>query len=230
MTEIPLNRYLDHAVLKAEMTCDEAAEAIALGLRHHVRCICVRPTDLATALAMCEGTDTSVGATLGFPQGVHLTASKADEARRYVDLGVDEIDMVAHYGLIRSGRWEQVAADIRAVTEIARPAKVLLKVILETSELTREQIVRATEIAVVAEADFVKTSTGFASGGATEEAVAAMLETAAGRIGVKASGGIRTRARALRFVEMGCRRLGVGFSTTPILCDRSEAAGERDSY
>lgn len=230
MTEIGLNRYLDHAVLKAEMTCNEAAEAIALGLRYNVRCICVRPTDLATALAMCDGTDTSVGATLGFPQGVNLSASKADEARRYVDLGVDEVDMVAHYGLIRSGRWDQVLADIRAVTEIARPADVVLKVILETSELMREQIVRATETAVAAEADFVKTSTGFASGGATEEAVAAMLETAAGRIGVKASGGIRTREAALRYVEMGCRRLGVGFSTTPVLCDASDAGAPGDSY
>ena len=216
--DAPLNRYLDHAVLKPQMTCDEADAAIRLGLQYNVRCICVRPTSLESALGMCEGTDSAVGATLGFPHGTHLTVSKADEARRYVSMGVDEIDMVANYGLICGGQWDRVEADIAAVTGVTAPAGIVLKVILETSELDLDQITRATGIAVAAGADFVKTSTGFASGGATEEAVAAMLGAAEGRIGVKASGGIRTADQARRFIHMGCTRIGVGFATTPVLC------------
>lgn len=229
MNETPLNRYLDHAVLKPQMTRGEAQDAIRLGLAYNVRCICVRPSDLESAVALCEGSDSAVGATLAFPHGAQLTASKADEARRYVAMGADEIDMVANYGLIRSGQWRPVEADIRAVAEIAGPAGVVLKVILETAELDLDQIARATEIAVAARADFVKTSTGFAGGGATEEAVAAMLKAAAGRIGVKASGGIRTRQQARRFIEMGCTRLGVGFATTPILCGTDGQAAARDA-
>lgn len=219
-----LNHYIDHAVLKPQMTRDEADCAIRIGLEYNVRCICVRPWSLESALAMCEGADSAVGATLSFPHGTHLTASKADEARRYVSMGVDEIDMVVNYGLIRGGQWDSVEADISAVTDVTAPAGVVLKVILETSELDLDQITRATGIAVAAGADFVKTSTGFASGGATEEAVAAMLGAAKGRIGVKASGGIRTAEQVRRFIDMGCTRIGVGFATTPALCVAQPAA------
>jgi len=218
MAEQPINRYLDHAVLKPQMTRAEAVEAIRLGLDYDVRTVCVRPHEIRAAQDICRGSRTNVGCVLSFPHGAGLSDSKADEAGRYVDLGVAEIDMVANYGLIRSGGWELVEADIRAVSQIAKPAGVIVKVILETSALSLDQIARATEAAVAAGADFVKTSTGFAEGGATEEAVRAMLAAAAGRIGVKASGGIRDRQRAEMFLAMGCTRLGVGYSSTPVIC------------
>lgn len=215
---LPMARYLDHAVLKPEMSQDEAREAIALGIAHKVRTVCVRPCDIAMAATLCAGSDTEVSCVLAFPHGCTPAAVKAFEAKEAIAAGTREIDMVANYGFIRSGLREALLADMRAVTDVARPAGILVKVILETCTLTPDQIRFATEIAVEAGADFVKTSTGFHSGGATVEAVAAMFEAGAGRICVKASGGIRTLEDANRFLDMGCERLGVGYGSTPALC------------
>jgi len=228
MPEPPINRYLDHAILKPEMTPAEVADAIQLGLDYDVRSVCVRPADIPIALEMCEAATTDVGCVLGFPHGCALSESKADEARRYVALGVAEVDMVANYGRIRCGEWDYVEADIRAVADITRPAGVVLKVIFETSTLDLEQIARATEAAVAAGADFVKTATGFNGEGATEEGIATMLKASAGRIGVKASGGIRDRRRAELFRAMGCTRLGVGFTSTPIICGAATSSEQGD--
>lgn len=213
-----IHRYIDHSVLKPEMTPQEAAEAIELGLRYCCRTVCVRPCDIVLATRLCQGTTTDVCCTLAFPHGLQLSDSKADEARRYVGLGVREIDMVIHYGLLRAGLWQEATQDVAAVTAVTKPAGVLLKVILETSALSIEQIRRGTLACVAAGADFVKTSTGFSSQGATREAVAAMLQAAAGRAAVKASGGIRDRAAAEMFLDMGCARIGVGYASTPVIC------------
>ena len=215
-------RYLDHAVLKPEFTREEAIREIQVGIDYEVRTVCVRPCDIELANDMCKGTETEVCCVLGFPHGCALSESKADEARRYVNLGVSEIDMVVNYGFVRSQMWSEVQLDIRAVTSIAKKEGVLVKVIFETSALGVEEIKKATEIAISAEADFVKTSTGFASGGATDEAVLAMLEAAQGRIQVKPSGGIRDLARAVTLLKMGATRLGVGSTTTPVICGGAE--------
>jgi deoxyribose-phosphate aldolase len=222
----PINRYLDHAVLKPAMTLADARREMQVGIDYQARTICVRPADIAMAMEVAAGTTTDVSCALAFPHGSALPGSKADEARRYVDLGVAEIDMVVNYALIRSGQWDRLAEDIRAVTDIASPAGVKVKTIFETVELTLSDIARATEIAVEANADFVKTSTGFADGGATEEAILTMVRAAAGRIGVKASGGIRDRRRAERFIELGATRIGIGSTTTPVICDGSGRSTE----
>lgn len=227
----PIHRTLDHAVLKPEMTQAEAEAQIRLGLEYAVRTVCVRPCDLALAQRLCAGTTTDVCVVLGFPHGCGLSAAKAAEARLYREAGVAEVDMVANYGWIRSGAWDAVEADIRAVHEVLAPAGIPLKVIFETAFLSDEQIRQATELCATIGVAFVKTSTGFNGGGATEEAVRAMLETARGRVQVKPSGGIRTREQAQHFLEMGATRLGVGSATTPVLCDPSTegptaAAGE----
>ncbi len=219
MASEQLARYLDHAVLKPSMSQSEAADAIQLGVDYGVRTVCVRPADIKLAQELCRGTNTQVSCVLAFPHGTNLPDGKADEAKRYVDLGISEIDMVANYGLIRSGDWQRVQADMEAVANITRPAGVLLKVILETTQLNDDQIRSATTLAAETQADFVKTSTGFADGGASEQAVSAMLDAAGGRIEVKASGGIRDRERAELFVKMGCARLGVGYASTPAICD-----------
>jgi len=125
---------------------------------------------------------------------------------------------VVNYGLARSGRWDELTADIRAVTAVAAPAGVRVKAILETAMLSLEQIRAAVECAVAASADFVKTSTGFNGEGATVEQVRVMLETARGRLQVKPSGGIRDRARAELFLGMGAQRLGVNYTSTPAIC------------
>jgi deoxyribose-phosphate aldolase len=215
----PINTYLDAAVLKPELTPAEAHDAIETCIRYQARTACVRPCDIPAALTLCRDTVTAVSCVLAFPHGAALPESKGAEARRYVELGVAEIDMVVNYGLIRGGEWDRLREDIEAVTAVARPAGVAVKTIFETCCLTVAQIGQATEVAIAARADFVKTSTGFAGGGATEQAVQAMLDAAAGRIQVKASGGIRDASRARAYIEMGVTRLGVGYSSLRPLCD-----------
>jgi deoxyribose-phosphate aldolase len=229
MAVTDINRYLDHAVLKPEMSRAEATAAIQLGIDYAVRTVCVRPCDIELAAEMCSGTQSEVSCVLSFPHGCGMTTVKADEAKRYIDAGTREIDMVTNFGFVRSEMWEEVTADIAAVVNVAKPAGILVKVIFETAYLDLEQIRRTTECAVEAGADFVKTSTGFADEGATEEKVRTMLETAAGRLKVKPSGGIRDRARAEMFVEMGAMRIGNGYSSTKAICEGTPA-GEKGGY
>ncbi len=228
----PISRYLDPAVLMPDTTRDEAIEAIKTCIGFNTRTVCVRPCDIALAKDLCNGTDTGVCVVLGFPHGVALSASKADEARRYVDLGVDEIDMVANYGLAKSGLWDAVLADVQAVAAVTRPAGVPLKVILETSQLDVTMIKKLVDVCVEAGADFVKTSTGFTGGGATDEAVLVMVKAAAGRIKIKPSGGVRDRARAEHLLAMGVHRLGVNWTSCEAICEgeTAQASADKNSY
>lgn len=224
-----IHRTLDHAVLKPEMTRAEAVDAIRLGLQYQVRTVCVRPCDIALAQELCAGTETGVCVVLGFPHGCGLPAAKAAEARLYLEAGVDEVDMVANYGRIRSGAWDEVEADIRAVHEVLKPAEIPLKVIFETAFLSPEEIRQTTELCVRIGVDFVKTSTGFNGSGASTEAVSVMLDAAGGKVQVKPSGGIRNRETAEQFLQMGATRLGVGCSSTPVICDGSDDVASGDS-
>jgi len=222
----PINRYIDAAILKPEMTPDEVAAEIRAMIALDVHTVCVRPADIPMALELCKGTNTCVGAVLSFPLGYGHPEVKTKEAEAYVAMGVAEIDMVINYGLVRAGDWKAVEADIAAVTAVTKPKDVTLKVILETSELDLDAIAGATKAAIAAGADYVKTSTGFASGGATVEAIQTMLDTAQGRIKVKASGGIRDLATAEMYVGMGCERLGIGSSSTPAICSPDAGPSE----
>jgi deoxyribose-phosphate aldolase len=219
----PISRYLDAAILKAEFTESEVLEAFKACIALNCYSVCVRPCDIELAQQHCQGTETAVCVVLGFPHGVQLPASKADEARRYIALGVDEIDMVANYGWIRSGNWAAVEADVAGVAALTRAAGIPMKVIFETAHLNPEQITQMVEVCIRAGADFVKTSTGFNGAGAQVEDVQNMLDTAAGRIKVKPSGGIRDRADAQRFVDMGVHRLGVGWASCQAICEDSAA-------
>ncbi|MDR0520413.1 MAG: deoxyribose-phosphate aldolase [Planctomycetaceae bacterium] len=217
MTDI--NRYLDHAVLVPQMTREEAADWIKKGVQYKTKTVCVRPCDIDLAKKLTAGSETEVCVVLGFPHGTQLTESKAAEAELYCKKGVQEIDMVANYGWIRSGLWDEVRTDIKAVVDTAHKNKVAVKVIFETAQLNTEQIAKTTEICIEAGADFVKTSTGFNGDGAKEEDVETMQKTAKGRIKVKPSGGIRDYARAKLFADKGVDRLGVGCTSTPAICD-----------
>jgi deoxyribose-phosphate aldolase len=221
----PINRYLDAAILKPEMTREETESAIRTCVAFNTITACVRPCDIALARSVCAGTDTGICVVLGFPHGCGLTVSKADEAGHFVQLGVDEIDMVANISWIRSHDWPAVTDDIAAVAAVTGAAGIPLKVIFETSFLSLDEIARTTECAIEARADFVKTSTGFGGEGATEAGVRIMLETAGGRIKVKPSGGIRDRRTAERFLEMGAHRLGVGYTSCQAICEGGTASG-----
>eukprot|EP00992_Anisonema_acinus_P003794 TRINITY_DN14123_c0_g1_i1.p1 TRINITY_DN14123_c0_g1~~TRINITY_DN14123_c0_g1_i1.p1 ORF type:complete len:227 (-),score=18.64 TRINITY_DN14123_c0_g1_i1:457-1137(-) len=220
-----LNRYLDAAVLKPEMTQQEATDAIKACIELETFSVCVRPYDIPLAKKLCEGTNTAVCVVLGFPHGDQLTNSKASEAKDYIGLGVDEIDMVANYGLAKSGAWDAVKADIAAVAEVAKSSNTLLKVIFETAHLNSEEIKQLCEICVEVGADYVKTSTGFNGEGAKEEDVKLMIETVAGRAKVKPSGGIRDAASAQRFVNMGAERLGVGWTSCEAISKGGQVEG-----
>ena len=197
---------IDHTLLKPEATSADVAalarEAEDLGTYS----ICVSPSMLPVE------TTVKVATVCGFPSGQHASAIKAAEAADAAAKGVDEVDMVINVGLARAGEFAAVEEDIRAVREAA-PAPVVLKVIIESAALTDEQIVAVCEGAERAGADFVKTSTGFhPTGGATEHAVQLMRSTVGDRLGVKASGGIRTREAAESMVAAGASRLGLSSS------------------
>lgn len=213
-----ISRLLDHAILKPEMTHDEVINAINLGLQYNVKTVCVRPCDIALAADMCKGSQTQVSTVLSFPHGCEPSQLKKEAATIYINLGANEIDMVANYGYIRSGLYDKVTADIAAVSDITKSNGILLKVIFETSVLSPEQITQTTICAVNAGADFVKTSTGFNGRGASVEDVKLMIAAGNGKIGVKPSGGIRDYSRAKLFADMGCQRLGVNYTSTPKIC------------
>ncbi|MGC6424313.1 MAG: deoxyribose-phosphate aldolase [Lentimonas sp.] len=217
-----LNKYLDAAILKAEFTRDEVIDALKACIKLKTFSVCVRPCDIELAQENCKGTETAVCVVLGFPHGDQLTTSKADEAKRYIDLGVDEIDMVANYGWVKSGQWDLVKADIEAVTKQTKAAGVISKVIFETAQIEDEHIKKLVEICIEADADFIKTSTGFNGDGATVENVQLMLDTAAGRIKVKPSGGIRNTEGAQKFVDMGAHRLGLSWNSCESVCKGSK--------
>ncbi|MFD1713605.1 deoxyribose-phosphate aldolase [Amnibacterium flavum] len=210
LTSDQLARYIDHTLLKPEATHADVEALIAEAVRLGTYSVCVSPNMLP--LSIPEGSGLKVAAVCGFPSGKHLSEVKAREAALAVAAGADEIDMVIDVGAVRDGRIADVQADIQAVRD-AVPAPTVLKVIIEAAALDDAEIVAACVAAVAASADFVKTSTGFhPAGGASERAVRLMAETVEGELGVKASGGIRTREDAIRMIEAGATRLGVSAS------------------
>lgn len=206
-------RYFDAAVLKPDMTPAQVEAAIRESIAYDSYSVCVRGCDIDLALKLTAGTNTVVSCVLDFPYGYGGLEAKRAAARAYAEKGVKDIDMVMNYGAARGGAWDVVEAEIRAVVEEAHVRGVIVKVIFETSQLTLDEIRKGTEVCIRAGADFVKTSTGFNGGGATVEAVQAMLEAAQGRIKVKPSGGIRNYETAKRFVDMGVHRLGIGYTS-----------------
>lgn len=198
-------RLVDHTLLKPEATPEQVAELVREAADLGAFSICVSPNMLPVQVP--EGL--KVATVCGFPSGAHHAEIKAAEAARSVRDGADEIDMVINLAFAMTGRFDEVEAEIRAVRE-ACPAPVLLKVIIESAALTDEQIVGCCEAAERAGADYVKTSTGFhPAGGASVEAVALMARTVGGRLGVKASGGIRSTEAAVAMIEAGATRLGL---------------------
>lgn len=207
-----LAKYIDHTLLKADATpadiarlCDEAAAA-------GFAAVCVNPVYVGLAAHMLAGSGVKVATVIGFPLGATLTAVKVAEAQEAVLRKADELDMVMNIGAARAGQWEAVTEDIRAV--VAAAAGKTVKVILETTLLTAEEKRLACEASLAAGAHYVKTSTGFAAGGATIEDVHLLAETVAGKAGVKASGGIRTREQAEALLAAGATRLGTSAGLT----------------
>ena len=222
-----ISRYFDAAVLKPEMTREEAKAAIQEAIDADSYSVCVRGCDIELAVSMCRGTNTTVSCVLDFPYGYGGAAGKRALAKVYCQQGAKELDMVMNYGYARGGDWDVVEEEIRGVCEEAHAQGALVKVIFETSQLTLDQVKAATEPSIRAGADFVKTSTGFNGAGATVEAVRTMLDTAAGRAKVKPSGGIRDYATAKMYVDMGAERLGIGYASAAAI---AKGEGTNENY
>ncbi|MBO3089045.1 deoxyribose-phosphate aldolase [Cellulomonas dongxiuzhuiae] len=208
---VGLARLVDHTLLKPEATRADVEALVAEGVRLGVYSVCVSPSflPLEVPVGLDGAPDLLVATVCGFPSGKHHSDVKAAEAARAVRDGADEVDMVIDVGAAKEGRFGDVQQDIAAV-RAAAPAPTVLKVIIESAALTDDEIVGVCQAAEAAGADFVKTSTGFhPAGGATVHAVALMARTVGGRLGVKASGGVRTAADALAMVEAGATRLGL---------------------
>jgi deoxyribose-phosphate aldolase len=203
---------IDHTLLKPEATQEQVIRLCREAAEHGFACAMVNPTWAALTYAELAGTGIPVGVVVGFPLGAAMGTTKRDEAAALVKVGAHDIDMVLNVGLLKSGENQAVEQDIAGVVEVVHDAGAIVKVILETCLLTVEEKLRASELAIAAGADFIKTSTGFSTHGATAEDVAMMRGVAGGRCGVKASGGIRTLADAKRMLEAGANRIGASAS------------------
>lgn len=205
MTKI--NKYIDHTLLKPEATEKEIHDLCEEAIEYDFMSVCVQPYWVSKVSVFLNDTDVKVCTVVGFPHGANTKEVKAFEAKQAVQKGADEVDMVINIGAAKEGKFDTIREEISAVAEAVK-GQALLKVILETALLTDDEIVSVSEAAKAAGADFVKTSTGFSTGGATLADVSLMRQTVGPDMGVKASGGVRTYADALAFIEAGATRLG----------------------
>lgn len=207
-------KLFDHTILKADATREMVEKVCREAREHHFMSVCVNSYYTGFVADELQGSEVKVCTVVGFPLGQMSTKAKAAEAGIAVEDGADEIDMVINVGALKDGDDAVVFEDIRAVRE-ACEGKVL-KVIIETCLLNEEEKIKACRLAMEAKADFVKTSTGFSTGGATKEDVALMRRTVGDTMGVKASGGIRDKEKAMEMIEAGANRLGT--SATIAIC------------
>lgn len=203
---MPINKLIDHTLLKADATKAEVTQVLAEALKYDFASVCIQPCHVSYAAQYLKGSDVKVCTVIGFPLGANTSAVKAFETADAIKNGADEIDMVINIGALKDGQDETVLNDIVAVVQAAQNKTV--KVILETCLLSEEEIVKACQLCMQAKADFVKTSTGFSTGGATIENVRIMKAAIDDTMQVKAAGGIRTYEDLIKMVEAGASRIG----------------------
>ncbi|MRI84924.1 deoxyribose-phosphate aldolase [Aerococcaceae bacterium WS4759] len=202
-----LSKYIDHTLLKADATVDQIKTLCEEAAEYNFMSVCINPVHIPLAKELLADSDVKVCTVIGFPLGANATAVKAFEAKTAVKDGADEVDMVINIGAAKAGDWETVEKDVRAVVE-AVPEEVVVKVIIETSLLNDEEKTLASQAAQRGGTDFVKTSTGFSTGGATLEDVTLMRQAVGPDLGVKASGGVSNYAEAMAMIEVGATRIG----------------------
>jgi deoxyribose-phosphate aldolase len=199
---------IDHTLLKPDATPDLIAQLCYEARKYHFASVCVNPTHVKLCAELLKGSPVKVCTVIGFPLGATAPDVKAFESQKAIDEGATEIDMVINIGALKANDYDLVARDIRGVVNTSHSQDALVKVILETSLLTREEKIAACLLSKEAGADFVKTSTGFGGGGATVEDVALMRRVVGPEMGVKASGGVRDYEDARKMVEAGATRIG----------------------
>lgn len=221
LTQSQLAKYMDHTLLKADATLDGIDRVVAEAKQFGCASVCVNPFWVPYVARLLDGSGVATCTVVGFPLGASSTASKVFETTDAIANGADEIDMVINIGELKAGHAELVREDIRAVAEATHAGGKLLKVVIECCLLTDDEKRLACLLCAEAGADFVKTSTGFSTGGATVADVALMRECVGPDFGVKAAGGIRTLADAYAMIEAGASRLGVSAAAS-ILAELDE--------
>ena len=201
------NKLIDHTLLKQDATPEQIVKLCDEAKQFDFMSVCVNPAYVPLAAKCLEGSDVKVCTVIGFPLGMNLTKTKVEEAVLAVKEGANEVDMVINVGMLKAGHDDYVEEEIKEIKQ-AVGRNIVLKVILETCLLSNDEIVRACKASKAAGADFVKTSTGFSTGGATVEAVKLMRDTVGPEMGVKASGGVRTHEDLIKMVEAGANRIG----------------------
>jgi deoxyribose-phosphate aldolase len=225
MTYEDLARRIDHSLLGPTMTEAELEDGCRLASDYGVASVCIKPFAVPLAARLLAGTGVQVGTTIGFPHGGHATVVKTLEARRAIGDGATELDMVVNIGQAIGGDWSAVRDDIAAITDLAHSHGAIVKVIFENCYLDHEQKTRLCQICGEVNADFVKTSTGYGTGGATKEDIILMRKASPPHVKVKAAGGMRDLDSAIAFAELGCERLGLS-RTADILDALLERRGE----
>ena len=218
-TSPDMARYIDHTLLKPDATREEVIKLCEEAKKYQFATVCLNSTNVGLAAQLLKGTSTVPIAVVGFPLGAALASAKAYETREAIRCGAREIDTVIKIGALKSHDYRLVFEDIKAVVDAAKPIPV--KVILETSELDQEEKVIACALSKAAGAAFVKTSTGFAGGGATAEDVALMRRIVGAEMGVKASGGVRSREDAEKMIAAGADRIGASASVAIVTGQKS---------
>lgn len=201
-----LNKFIDHTILKPETTQEQVEKILSEAKEYDFASVCVNPTWVSLAAESLKDSDVKICTVIGFPLGANTSAVKAFETEDAIANGADEIDMVINVGALKAGNDALVLDDIKAVVDAS--GDKLVKVIIETCLLTDDEKVRACQLSKEAGADYVKTSTGFSTGGATVADVALMRKTVGPDMGVKASGGARSYEDAIAFIEAGASRIG----------------------
>jgi deoxyribose-phosphate aldolase len=224
-TQEQLVALIDHTLLKPEAPRADLDACIKTAIEADVKAMCIRPMDVAYSAKALEGSNVLLCTVIGFPHGTVTTATKVAETIEAVKHGAIEVDLVMNLGLFASGEYELVQEDIAQVVKATKATnpKAEVKVILETCLWSDEHVVKACELTEAAGADFVKTSTGFAASGATTEVISLMRKTVGDRLGVKASGGVRTLDAVIDMAEAGASRVGAS-GTTAILLEFAEKA------
>jgi deoxyribose-phosphate aldolase len=216
---------IDHSLLRPELDLDDVRSGVELAQRYEVASATVRPADVAFAAELLGGSDVFVSTVIGFPHGSSTTATKAFESERAIEDGARELDMVLNIGRLRSGQADEVREDIAAVVRVAVSANAIVKVILENAYLDDSQKELACRLAEDAGASFVKTSTGFAPGGATIEDLKLMRRSVGPHVQIKAAGGVRTLNALLKVMAVGVTRIGAT-ATEAILEDFNRRKAE----
>jgi deoxyribose-phosphate aldolase len=229
LTYETIAKRIDHSLLGPTFTTRELEAGCRLAAEYQVASVCIKPYAVPLARRLLDGSGVAVGTTIGFPHGGHATSVKVLESHKALDDGATELDMVVNIGQVLAGEWDAVSDDIAAVTETAHSDGAIVKVIFENCYLDEEHKIRLCEICGELRADYVKTSTGYGTGGATLADLALMRKHSPPHVRVKAAGGVRDLAGAIEVVEIGCDRIGASRTAEILDALRARLAGRPES-